>query len=147
VNAKPIILQLPTGAVLGALLVLALLLLLPGRAAAQNDAIRVMAERVLGGSGFPGMPGRDRNDGVRRDRDDDRRYENDRRDDERWRRAQKAREKYCRKNPRARDCRDSWEYGRGNGQDRRNDNASWCWDRNGDRRCDVSPVGRRGRTW
>jgi hypothetical protein len=140
VYAKPI--ARPTSALYLILLAfLALTLVLPVRARAQNDAIRVMAERVLGNGGWPGSHDRDRDGGIWRDRNDDGRYENGRRgnerDHERWRRAQEARERYCRRNPRDRDCREFYSRGRSN-------NNNWCWDRNGDRRCDASARNRNG---
>lgn len=139
-------LSLSNAAMLATLTGLALLflLLLPASASAQSDAIRVMAGRVLENARFPnGSSGRA--GGIRRDDDrrrNDGRYENsrgNRRDDDRWRREQKAREKFCRKNPRERVCR----YGN-DVNNRRDNNAAWCWDRNRDARCDVGSSNRRG---
>ena len=136
---------LPTTTFLGALLVLTLLLLLPGNAAAQSDAARIMS--AIDNARFPAGSRPNRDDGIWRDTDrrrDDGRYENrradNRRDAQRLRKEQQAREKFCRKNPRERVCRVGYGYGLEN---RRNNNAAWCWDRNRDARCDVNQANRR----
>ena len=132
-----------------ALLALTLLLLLPNSAAAQTDAARILAGRVLDNARFPSGSRNDRDGGIWRDDDrrrDDDRYEDrridNRRDAQRLRREQKAREKFCRKNPRERVCRVGYGYGYGLDKGR-NNNAAWCWDRNRDARCDVSQANRR----
>jgi hypothetical protein len=149
--------QVSSTTLLGALLALTLLFLFPLTASAQSDAIRVMAgqvlaEKVLGRTPYPTGSDANRDGGIWRDdrRDDDRRddgrYENrrvyDRRDAKQVRKEQKAREQFCRKNPRERVCRE-W-FGTGYGvNDRRANNAAWCWDRNRDGRCDVNNDNRR----
>lgn len=136
---------LPTTIFLGALLALTLLLLLPGNAAAQSDAARIMS--AIDNARFPAGSRTGRDDGIWRDDDrrrDDGRYENrradNRRDAQRLRKEQQAREKFCRKNPRERVCRAGYGYGLEN---RRNNDAAWCWDRNRDSRCDVNQANRR----
>lgn len=149
VSAKAV--QLTSTTVLAALLALTLFLLFPNTARAQSDAIRViagevLAEKVLGRTPYPGSDA-NRDGGIWRgdDRRDDGRYENrrvyDRRDAKQIRKEQKAREQFCRKNPRERVCREWFGYGV---NDRRgNNNAAWCWDRNRDGRCDVNYGNRR----
>jgi hypothetical protein len=151
--------HLSSTTVLGALLALTFLFLFPLTARAQSDAIRVMAgqvlaEKVLGRTPYPSSSDADRNGGILRDdggiwrddRRDDGRYENrrvyDRRDAKQVRKEQKAREQFCRKNPRERVCREWFGSGYGT-NDRRANNAAWCWDRNRDGRCDVNYGNRR----
>jgi len=145
--------QVSSTTMLGALLALTLLFLLPHTARAQSDAIRViagqvLAEKVLGRTPYPTGSDANRDGGIWRgdDRRDDGRYENrrvnDRRDAKQIRKEQKAREQFCRKNPRERVCRE-W-FGNGSGvNDRRGNDAAWCWDRNRDGRCDVNYGNRR----
>lgn len=138
--------------VLAALLALTLFLILPTTARAQSDAIRViagevLAEKVLGRTPYPGSG--DRDGGIWRgdDRRDDGRYENrrvyDRRDAKEIRKQQKAREQFCKKNPRERVCREWFGYGYGVDNRRAGNNGAWCWDRNRDGRCDVNYGNRR----
>lgn len=118
-----------------ALAATALLLLVPAPARAQNDAIRVMAGRVLDGvvNGDRVDPNGSiwRNDDIyRRDRDRDRA----------WERERAARERWCRQNRNDRRCDELFR------NDRRNDrdNANWCWDRDRNGRCDYT-ANRNGR--
>lgn len=150
VSAKSI--HLSSTTVFGALLALTLFLLFPLTARAQSDAIRViagevLAEKVLGRTPYPGSDA-NRDGGIWRgdDRRDDGRYENrrvyDRRDAKQVRKEQKAREQFCRKNPRERVCAEWFGYGYGVNNRRGND-AAWCWDRNRDGRCDANAGNRR----
>lgn len=143
----------PSPFILGLLLSLALLLF-PSFAQAQTDAIRIMAGRVLDNARFPVGTNRggrddviwrdaDRREADRRDRDgrwDNERY--DRRSAQQIRKEQKAREQFCRKHPRERICRQGIGYGYGL-ENRRGNNAAWCWDRNRDGRCDANQAAAR----
>ena len=138
---------LPATTFVGALLALMLLLLLPNHAAAQSDGARIWS--AIENARFPAGERADRDGGIWREADrrrDDGRYENrrgdSRRDAQRLRKEQQARAKFCRKNPRERVCRAGDGYGYGL-ENRRNNNAAWCWDRNRDARCDVSQANRR----
>jgi hypothetical protein len=102
-----------------ALSTVALLLVAPRTAAAQNDAIRVMAGRVLGG-----VVNGDRNSGIYRD--------DNRRRDGAWERERAALERYCRNNRYDRRCDDLYRIRR----DDNRSNANWCWDRDRNGRCD-----------
>lgn len=122
-------------------------LMLPRIASAQNDAIRVMAERVIRGQ--TGVDDRvyDRGANV----DDGWGWifgRNNGRDRDRLTRERQKLEKHCRKNPNDRRCDDLYY---AYGQQRR---GAWCLDRNRDGRCDVDrrrddrrrdDRGRRGR--
>ncbi|MGQ0649885.1 MAG: hypothetical protein ACT4P7_20230 [Gemmatimonadaceae bacterium] len=109
-----------------------LLLLAPRTAAAQRDAIRVMAGRVLDGMANGGSRG-DRDGSIWRDDDI---YQRDR--DGAWERERRAREKWCRKHRNDRRCDGQWQLNRRNG-------ANWCWDRDRNGRCDVNRQAARGR--
>jgi hypothetical protein len=100
----------------------------PRQAAAQNDALRVLAERVL-----------QNRDGGWNDR------EGSRRDRDQWEREQRAREAFCRRNRNDRRC---------DGFDRYDANANrrgaWCLDRDRNNRCDATSARRangRNRGW
>jgi hypothetical protein len=148
-RVSAIAMSLPSTTILGALLALGLLL--PATARAQSGAVGVIAGRVLNDPRYPGGSGSNRDGGIwrddrRDDRRDDGRYENrrvdNRRDAQRLRKEQRAREQFCRKNPRERVCREGRGYGYGL-ENRRDNNAAWCWDRNRDGRCDANSAGRR----
>lgn len=103
-------------------MLLASLLLLgaPRQAAAQNDALRVLAERVL-----------QNRDGGWNDREDSRR------DRDQWERERLAREAFCRRNPNDRRCDDFDRY-----DANANRRGAWCLDRDRDNRCDVTSARR-----
>ncbi len=113
-----------------------LALLIPSaRANAQNDAARVLADRVLDAASGRSRDGVYRNDGIYR-RDDDRIYR--RNDDRRWEyeRYERERREFARKcrttSSNSRQCRDlphmNSTYGRG---------GDWCRDRDRNGRCDA----------
>lgn len=91
----------------------------PRQAAAQNDALRVLAERVL-----------QNRDGGWNDRD------GSRRDRDQWERERLAREAFCRRNRNDRRCDD---YDRNETNARR---GAWCLDRDRNNRCDASTARR-----
>ncbi|MBC7898083.1 MAG: hypothetical protein H7066_21875 [Cytophagaceae bacterium] len=104
-----------------------LLLGAPRQAAAQNDALRVLAERVL-----------QNRDGGWNDRD------GSRRDRDQWERERLAREAFCRRNRNDRRCDDNGRY---DSNERR---GAWCLDRDRNNRCDASSQRRdngRHRGW
>lgn len=97
---------------------LTLATIVPRRASAQGDAIRIMAERVLG------QTSRDRNDEVWGNRDELRR------DGDRMQREQREREMWCTRHRYNRKC-DNF------GRDARR-GGEWCLDRDRNGRCDVN---------
>lgn len=104
-----------------ALLATVFLIGAPRAAEAQNDAVRILAERVLGTDGRWGDRG-----GVYDSRD---RMDRERaRDRARWEKEQRERERWCRKHRDDYRC-DSWGFSQRRG--------SWCLDRNRDNRCDA----------
>jgi hypothetical protein len=106
-----------------AMLVASLLLLgAPRQASAQNDALRVLAERVL-----QNRDGIQNRDGVWNDRD------GSRRERDQWERERLAREAFCRRNRNDRRC-DSYDDYDANANRR----GAWCLDRDRNNRCDVS---------
>lgn len=106
----------------------------PRQAAAQNDALRVLAERVL-----------QNRDGGWNDRNggwDDR---DSRRQRDQWERERIAREQFCRRNRNDRRC-DGY-YGYDQNTNRR---GAWCLDQDRNNRCDASNARRdngRHRGW
>lgn len=100
-----------------AMLAASLLLLgAPRQASAQNDVLRVLAERVL----------QNRN-GVSNGRD------NSSRERDEWERERRAREAFCRRNRNDRRCDNYDSY-----DDYSNRRGAWCLDRDHDNRCDAS---------
>jgi hypothetical protein len=95
----------------------------PRQAAAQNDALRELAERVMQdrNGGWNDRDGRwDDRDGSRRQRDQ-------------WERERIAREQFCRRNRNDRRCDDYYRYDQNSSR-----RGAWCLDQDRNNRCDAS---------